>query len=142
MDTSASARVLGLIRQTLWLEAGEMLYLLAGIPRRWLESGKRLEITQAVSTAAQANLRVNSELEKGRIVIELEILKLRPSELAKVRLRVPHPSRQKMTAVELDGKPWIGFDPEEERVEFTPRLGLTEIVVRYSKTGSGEKVFR
>ena len=64
MDTSASARVCGLIRQALLLEEAGVIYLLAGAPRRWLESGKEIELTKGITTVAKVDLRVKSQLDE------------------------------------------------------------------------------
>ena len=131
LDTSASARISGLIRQTLLIEDGNVLRLLPGVPRRWLESGKRIRIAGGVTTRAKLNLELNSKVEQGRIAIQLELSELRGSELDELRLRVPHPLKARMQSVRLAGRPWTRFHAEEEIVEFGPRAGVTEIEVIY-----------
>src|SRR5262249_16803258 len=82
MDTSASARVCGLIRQMLLMQEGKVLHLLAGVPRTWLESGKRIEFTRGLTIAARVDLRVQSELDEGRIIAHLTLEHLRRQELS------------------------------------------------------------
>jgi hypothetical protein len=131
MDTSASARVCGLIRQALLFQQCEVLHLLRGVPRLWLADGEKINIIHGVTMAAKVNLRVSSQVAKGKITIELELSKLRPKELTTVRLRVPHPSRRQMKTVSVNGIPWVSFSAEDEIVEVMTTVGLTEIVVNY-----------
>lgn len=131
MDTSANARVCGLIRQALILEEGKVLYLLAGIPRRWLEEGKVIEITKGITTVAKVELKVKSHLQEGKIVVDLTFSNLQSEKLESLRLRMPHPSRQQMKKVRVNGQRWIRFNSEKEIIELTPSNGRTEVVVSY-----------
>jgi hypothetical protein len=131
MDTSASARVCGLIRQMLLLEDNKVLHLLAGIPRQWMEAGKRVEVDRGVTPAVKVNLRVDSHVDSGEIAVALELSHLRAEGLASIRLRVPHPSRQKIKSVLVNGKSWNRIQPERETIELDPQPGRTSIVVNY-----------
>jgi hypothetical protein len=131
MDTSANARVCGLIRQALILEEGKMLYLLLGVPRRWLEDGKQIEIAKGITTVAKIDLKVKSHLQEGKILIGFTLADLQAEKLKGLRLRVPHPARQQMKKVLVNGQPWTRFNSENEIIELTPGNGRTEIVVSY-----------
>jgi hypothetical protein len=131
MDTSASARVCGLIRQVLLLEEGKILHLLAGAPRRWLEEEKEIALTKGVATAAKLDFIVKSHVREGKIVLNLTFTELRSGEIERLRVRLPHPSRQQMKKVSVNGKPWTLFNPKDEVVELTPAIGRTEIVAMY-----------
>jgi hypothetical protein len=131
MDTSASARVCGLIRQALVLEEGKVLHLLAGAPRRWLEEGKEIQLTKGVTTAARLDFSVNSHVHEGQIVVDLTFTELRSRELESLRVRLPHPAKQQMKKVLVNGKPWIRFNPADEIIEWTPTIGRTEIAAMY-----------
>jgi hypothetical protein len=131
MDTSASARVCGLIRQSLLLEEGRVLYLLAGAPRRWLEEGKEIKLTMGVTTAAKVDFSVKSRVSEGKILVDLTMTELYVGELESLRVRVPHPLRQPMKEVLVNGRPWARFNPEEETIELTPASGRTEIAATY-----------
>jgi hypothetical protein len=131
MDTSASARVCGLIRQALLLEEGRVLYLLAGAPRRWLEEGKEIELTMGITTAAKLDFSVKSRVSEGKILVDLTMRELRLGELESLRVRIPHPSRKQMKDVLVDGRPWARFDPKEEIIELAPANGRTEIIATY-----------
>ncbi|MGH9511414.1 MAG: hypothetical protein ACRD2U_04690 [Terriglobales bacterium] len=131
MDTSAFARVCGLIRQSLLFEKAGVLYLLAGIPRRWLEWGKRIELTRGVTTVGKVNFSVESKADEKEIVVALKLTELRREELKGLRLRLPHPTRQKMKAVRIDGKQWSRFNADDEVIDLDARNGATEVAVNY-----------
>ncbi|HEX4424146.1 MAG TPA: hypothetical protein VH079_02020 [Terriglobales bacterium] len=131
MDTSANARVCGLIRQALILEEGKMLYLLLGVPRRWLEDGKQIDVAKGITTAAKVDLKVKSHLREGKILIDFTLADLQAEKLEGLRLRIPHPVRQQMKKVLVNGQPWTRFNSENEIIELTPGNGRTEIVVSY-----------
>jgi hypothetical protein len=131
MDTSGSARVCGLIRQALVLEEGKVLHLLAGAPRRWLEEGKEIQLTKGVTTAARLDFSVKSHVREGQIVLDLTFTELRSREFESLRVRLPHPSKQQMKNVMVNGKPWTRFNPADETIELTPTIGRTEIAALY-----------
>lgn len=131
MDTSGSARVCGLIRQALVLEEGKVLHLLAGIPRRWLEEGQEIRLTKGVTTAARLDFSVKSHVANGHISSYLTFTELRSPEFESVRLRLPHPTKQQMKKVEVNGEPWTRFNPADEIIELTPTIGRTEIAAMY-----------
>lgn len=131
MDTSASARVCGLIRQALLLEEGRVFHLLAGVPRRWLEAGEKIEVTRGVTVGGKISFNMKSQADEGKIIFDLALAELRPEEVENVRLRLPHPTRQKMKSVLVDGKSWARFNPKTEIVELEPKTGRTEVVAMY-----------
>jgi hypothetical protein len=131
MDTSGSARMCGLIRQALVLEDGRVLHLLAGAPRRWLEEGKEIQLTKGVTTAGRLDFTVKSHVREGKIVLDLTFTELRSRELESLHVRLPHPSKQQMKNVTVNGKPWTRFNPADETIELTPTIGRTEIAALY-----------
>jgi hypothetical protein len=108
-----------------------VLYLLAGAPRRWLEEGKEIDLTMGVTTAAKLDFSVKSRVSEGRIFVDLTMTELRVGELESLRVRVPHPLRQPMKEVLVNGRPWARFNPKEGIIELTPANGRTEIVAMY-----------
>ena len=131
MDTSAGARVCGLVRQALLLEQGSSLYLLAGAPRRWLEAGKEIEVIQGVTTLAKIDFKIESEVNQGKVLIAISIKDLHAGKLETLRLRLPHPTRKKINRVVVNGEPWGRFNQEEEVINLTPESGRTDIVAMY-----------
>ena len=130
MDTSASARFCGLIRQTLLLAEGDTLRLLAGVPRRWLEAGKRIEVRGGLTPLAKLDFTVTSHANDGKIVLEWRMQELRPS-LKRIRIRMPHPTRQPIQEVLMDGKALGDLDRPQESLEIPPAIGRHEMVFIY-----------
>jgi hypothetical protein len=113
------------------LEDNKVLHLLPGIPRQWMEAGKRVKVDHGVTIAAKVNLQVDSRVDREEIAVALELSDVRPREIAIIRLRVPHPSRQKIKSVLVNGKSWTRVQRERETIELDPQPGLTSIVVNY-----------
>ena len=82
----------------LYMERGETLALLPGIPRTYLENGKRIELNKVVSYFGSFSLQVESRLDQGRIEATMECASDRPPK--RVELRLPHPEGCKPTSVE------------------------------------------
>jgi len=132
MDTSGSSRIVGLISQTLLLEAGRTIYLLAGVPRRWLEAEKQIQVKNGTTLSSKLSLSVRSEADQGRIHCDLMVSQLRPGGAERIRLRMPHPTRRSIQRVLWNGKPCYEFDVLHEVVELNATPGHHEVVVVYS----------
>jgi hypothetical protein len=131
MDASGGSRIVGMIRQTLLLEEDAVLYLLGGAPRRWLEAGKTIEVKDGVTYFGKLDLKVNSQVDQERVVVDLTLRKTRPERLQLIRLRIPHPGREKMKQVSVNGKNWDNFDPDKEVIELKPTEKHYQIVTQY-----------
>ena len=84
-------------RWMLWLEDGATLRLLPGIPRAWLEDGKRIALHRVATYFGPLDLEVTSHIEAG--VIEAEIVCRGNRRPAAVVLRLPHPDGLKAIGV-------------------------------------------
>ena len=131
MDASGGMRICNMIRRTLMLEQGRELRLLPATPRRWLEAGKKIEVEDVRTYFGSVSLRVDSQVQRQRIVAELEMKVTSPERLKKVSLRVPHPAREQMKKVTLDGRPWSEFQAETETIQFAPTPRQRQVVVEY-----------
>jgi len=109
-------------RWMLWMEEGDTLKLLAGIPRTWMEDGKRIEVAGVASCFGPIDLHVESKLSKGRIEATVKIGSNRSPR--RVALRLPHPDGKK--AAHVTGGV---YDPETETVRIDPFRGAAEIVL-------------
>ena len=74
-----------------------VLSILPGIPRAYLEDGKRIEIDGMKSYFGPIRVSVRSELAQRRIVARVECRSDRGPR--RVRLRLPHPQGVKAVAV-------------------------------------------
>jgi hypothetical protein len=131
MDSSGGMRICNMIRRTLVLERGGELRLLPATPRRWLEVGKTIEVENVRTYFGSVGLRVDSQLARQRIVVDLDLEIAAPGRLQTVALRVPHPARLPMKQVTLDGRPWNDFRAESETIRFPAAAGRRQIVAEY-----------
>jgi hypothetical protein len=111
-------------RWMLWMEQGDTLKLLSGVPRSYLEDGKRIDIRNASSYFGTFSLSVNSELNKGLIRASVECATDRAPK--RIILRLPHPLGRRATAAS-GGK----YDPETETVLVETFTGRTEVSLTF-----------
>jgi hypothetical protein len=71
--------------------------LLQGIPRTYLENGKRIELSELASYFGSFSLQVESKLDEGRIEASIDCASARRPE--RIELRLPHPKGQSLTKV-------------------------------------------
>ena len=107
-------------RWMLWREHADTLELLAGIPRSYLEPGKRIEIKDAASYFGPFSMKVESKVNQGRIDAMVGCTSQRHPK--RVSVRLPHPEGQRAT--------WAkggSYDPQTERVTIEPFNGRAEV---------------
>ena len=110
-------------RWMLYMERGAGIDLLPGIPRAYLESGKRIELKNVATYFGPLSLRVASRLEEGRIVASVECPERKPKY---VEIRLPHPLGRKAV--------WVAggsYDPATERVRVEPFDGRAEVTLGF-----------
>ncbi|MCZ2146579.1 MAG: hypothetical protein LC126_02250 [Bryobacterales bacterium] len=100
-------------RWMLYSERGPGIDLLPGIPRAYLENGKRIELSKVATYFGPLSLRVNSALDQGRIEAVVECPGDRKPSF--VELRVPHPQGRRAARVEGGT-----YNSETERVRVEP----------------------
>ncbi len=131
MDASGGSRVVGMIRQSLLMEEDGLLYLLGGVPRRWLEAGEKIEVERGKTYFGQLNLLVESRADERNIHVTLELEKRHPERLRGIRLRIPHPSKKRIKQVTVNGIRWENLDREHEVITLTPIEARYQIVAHY-----------
>jgi hypothetical protein len=113
-------------RWMLYMERGSTLQLLPGVPRDYLEDGKRIVIKQAASYFGPISVVVESNLSSGQIVATVEC---KPDRgLRRVELRLPHPQNLRPTSV-TGGQ----YDAKAEIVIIEPFAGRAEVTLRFGK---------
>jgi len=111
-------------RWMLYLEEGNTLKLLQGIPRRWLEDGKIIEIKNASTYFGHLSFTVQSNVAKGVITANIECdADLKPD---KIIIRIPHPEGKK--PVKISGGV---YDPAYETILVSPFTGNTSLKLEY-----------
>jgi len=111
-------------RWMLYLEEGQTLKLLPGIPRRWLEDGKRIELKNVASSFGPLSLTVMSSIDKGFIEATIEGNSERMPK--QVELRIPHPAG--MRPVNVTGGI---YDNASESVIIMPFTGKANIKIEF-----------
>jgi hypothetical protein len=111
-------------RWMLYLEEGQALKLLPGIPRNWLEGGKSIEMTDVTSYFGPLSLSVNSNINKGYIEASIECNSERKPQ--EVNLRIPHPDFKKPVHV-IGGE----YNPTTESVIIKPFTGSAKVRIEY-----------
>ncbi len=81
-------------RWMLWLEAGDELRLLAGVPRAWLEDGRELSAEGVKSLFGRLSFRVCSKLSEGRITAKVRLERADGETPRRILLRLPHPDER------------------------------------------------
>jgi hypothetical protein len=111
-------------RWMLYLEEGQALNLLSGVPRKWLENGKRIELKNAASYFGPVSFSVESKVANSNIVAKIECNSDRKP--AEVRIRIPHPEGK--IPVKVTGGV---YDKATESVIIKPFGGTSEIIIEY-----------
>jgi hypothetical protein len=111
-------------RWMLYLEENNTLKLLSGVPRKWLEDGKEIEVTNAASYFGPLSFRVVSNINKGVIEATIECKSGRMPQ--QVILRIPHPTRKK--PVNVTGG---SYNEADETVTVNPFNGTASIRLEY-----------
>jgi hypothetical protein len=111
-------------RWMLYMEEGDTLKLMPGIPRRWLENGKEIVLENAASYFGKFSVHITSDLEEGIIRADVQCdPERKPGTIV---LRIPHPEARK--AVRVEGGT---YDPLEETVTIDPFTGEGSVVLKY-----------
>ncbi len=111
-------------RWMLYLEEDQTLKLLSGVPRKWLENSKEIEVTNAASYFGQLSFRVVSNIDKGFIEAAIECKSERIPQ--QVIIRIPHPTLKKPVNV-IGGS----YNHVDETVTIKPFNGTASIRLEY-----------
>jgi|WetSurMetagenome_2_1015567.scaffolds.fasta_scaffold00875_5 hypothetical protein len=111
-------------RWMLYLEDGQTLKLLSGIPRKWLEDGKKIEVKNAQSYFGPLTFSVRSSVQKSYIEADIECNSDRMPQ--KVAIRIPHPEGRKPLKV-TGGT----YDEQNESVVIEPFNGKAYVKIEY-----------
>ncbi len=113
-------------RWMLYMERGDTLELLAGVPRQWLGNGQRIELDHVASYFGPLSLRVESKVDQDRMVAEIECGSDRHP--ATVEIRLPHPTGAR--AVWVDGGT---YDAPRERVRIENFTGKARVQLGFAR---------
>jgi hypothetical protein len=111
-------------RWMLYLEDGDTLKLLSGIPRAWMQDGSRLELSNAASYFGPLSLHVESKLAQGEITARVDCASNRQPK--RVEFRLPHPKGRKPREI-IGGT----YDSRSETVRIENFTGRADITLRF-----------
>jgi hypothetical protein len=112
-------------RWMLYMERGEELHLLAGVPRDYLRNGQTIQLRNVKSYFGPLSLRIVSRVEDG--VIEAEIQCDSPKRPRAIQIRLPHPDGIKAKAAEGGS-----YDPHFETVTVNIFKGTAKVRLRFN----------
>lgn len=118
--THEEAEFLMQTRYMLYMEDGDTLHILRGVPRNWFENGKTIEFQNVASYFGKLSVSVVSNLNTG--VIEAEITCDSERKPNNVVVRLPHPIGMK--AVQVTGGK---YNPENETILIESFSGHVEV---------------
>ncbi|HTO02343.1 MAG TPA: hypothetical protein VL069_01515, partial [Opitutus sp.] len=111
-------------RWMLFLEEDQTLKLLAGVPRKWLESGKSISLDRVSTYFGPLSLKVESRLQAHGI--EAVVTCDSDRKPATVVLRLPHPDGKHPRVID-GGR----YDPATESVTISPFTGRASVRLEY-----------
>ncbi|MCS7315292.1 MAG: hypothetical protein NZ554_07460 [Bryobacteraceae bacterium] len=126
---SDEAAFLTWLRLFLLREAGDVLHIATGAPRRRFRQGERMELHGAATFFGQAAFPIQSKVHEG--FIEAAITLAPGSRARRLALRLRHPDGRPMARAEGKGRPWTDFDAQSERVFLPAKAGQTRVRVWY-----------
>jgi hypothetical protein len=134
-NSAANAETLGLLRSMLVLEelrdnveTGD-LYLLKGVPRAWLENGKKIQIANAPTYFGPLSFTVDSQI--GRQEITVSIRPPAGERFRNIILTLPHPRGAAIRRVQVNGVEHRDFDPGQGTIRLTRGPAEFRIAVSY-----------
>jgi len=101
-------------RYLLLMEKNDALVLCPGTPRKWLEHGKEIKVEGAPTYFGPTSYRVVSDVDNGRIHVELQPPRRNPPARIVVTLR--HPNKSAIKSVRVNGQPHSDFDSTAGRI--------------------------
>jgi len=107
-------------RWMLYLEEGETLRLLPGIPRKWMEDGKQITLENMGSYFGPISLQVNAKPKDGFIEAAISCNSI--SKPQRVIIRLPHPEGKK--AIKVTGGT---YDPATESILIKDFSGIANV---------------
>lgn len=106
-------------RWMLWLETGEVLNLLPGVPRAWLEEGKQIELKGAASHFGKLDLKVGSHVAQGHVDVAMTMTSGGEALGGQrwTRIRIPHPQGKKIKSI-IDAKTGKPYAAGEDTIYY------------------------
>jgi hypothetical protein len=92
-------------------EEKDEIWLACGVPKKWLEDGKIIEVKNAQTCFGPLSYTIKSNVSEGTINAEVTCsYSFNVPSLIKLKIR--HPEGKSLAKVEVNGKVWKDFDME------------------------------
>jgi len=104
------------IRDLLVMEDGQTLLLAHGTARHWLEQGKKIAITNAITHFGVVSYEIISDIAHRKITAVVNMPSRNPPQGVYLSLR--HPQSTPIKSVTVNGKSWNDFDASKEVVNW------------------------
>ena len=121
------ARFVNRVRDALVREDGETLWLLAGIPRRWLAPGKKIQLSDVATYFGPVSLETTASETVVSARIQLPVR----NAFKTAWLAVRAPRGKPIKSVEIDGQRWSDFDAAGERIRLPLKSGTMGVAVHF-----------
>jgi hypothetical protein len=105
------------------------LELAYATPRRWLLPGRQIAVRNAPTSFGPVSFSLAATREAVGVSVDVPE-RARPRA---VRLRLRLPSRSRITAVLLDGRPYSRFDQRTGTIDLSGRRGRIQLEVRLAR---------
>jgi len=106
----STSELIRLTNMMLIKEEGEKVLFAWGVPRSWLEDGKKIEVKNAQTYFGSFSYNINSQISEG--FIEVNIFASINRQPSSINLKLRHPTGKEITRVEINGKRWNDFKGE------------------------------
>jgi len=106
----STSELIRVTNQMLIKEERDEIWLAYGVPRKWLEDTKKIEIKKAQTCFGPFNYKIESFVSEGYIKTNISS-SIRKSPYA-VKLKLRHPQGKNISRVEVNGKVWKDFGKE------------------------------
>lgn len=116
-------------RTMLLTERGDDLWLAPLVPDNWLKDGMVIGVKNAPTFFGPVSYRIESAVGRGRIRAIIEP----PTRSAPkaIVLRLRHPEGKPIASVQLDEKPFSGFDAAKGTIRLSPTTSTMRVEVSY-----------
>jgi len=104
------------------------LWLAKATPRKWLESGESIEVTNAPTRWGRLSYSIKSKINENLIIANMDL----PLDInTDIKLRFRTPGQREIQRVLVDGTVWENFDSQEETVTISGKHGSVKVEVYY-----------
>lgn len=117
-----AGELLMLLRNMLYLERGDCLWITPCVPRGWFTDGARIEVRNGTTSYGKLDFLVRSDQSSDRVTLSLSLEGKRPR--GGLVFYLNHPDAKMIRAVRVDGAGWnkfgrdgVSLPPEAHQVE-------------------------